>query len=86
MGEAGRTVATEGGAAERLAELAALPGRSEDWYANFMIGEYAVREPEIVRALKAGLESALAGTLVPHDGARDRFRATTKRARRPAAE
>lgn len=62
-----KTVTIEGEAAEQLAELAALSGRSEDWFANFMICEYAEREKRIVRDLKEGLESARAGNVVSHE-------------------
>lgn len=67
MSETRRSVTIRGKAAAKLAELAELSGRTEEWFANFMIVEYAERELEIVRSLKAAIKSADEGNVVPHE-------------------
>jgi predicted transcriptional regulator len=81
------TVTFEGEAAERFLELAAASGRTSDWFADFMIRQYAAREMEIVAKTKAGIADAEAGRTVSHEDAMARLDATTARAaHRDAAE
>lgn len=86
MDEKTLTVTIEGAAAERLAELAALSGRSADWYVAFMIEEYAERERALILDLKAAIKSANEGNVVPHEEAIRRLRAAIDGARQAAAE
>ena len=86
MAKAKTTVTIEGRAATKLAELAAASGRSESFYAAYIIEEYAARELHIIAQLKEARASIERGEGIPHEEARRRFRATIDRARRPAAE
>jgi predicted transcriptional regulator len=81
------TVTFEGEAAERLAELAAASGRTPDWFADFIIREYAGRELAIVRDINRGIAEAEAGQTVSHEEAMARLDATiADAAHRDAAE
>jgi predicted transcriptional regulator len=86
MAKAKTTVTIEGKAAEKLAELAAASGRSEAFYAAYIIEEYAARELHIIGEMKAAAARVANGEGIPHEEAVRRFRATIDRARRPAAE
>lgn len=85
MEETKLTVTIEGEAAARLIELAELSGRSAEWFANFMIAEYADRELGIVRDLKAAIRSADEGNVVPHEEVMVMGRSIIERARRKKA-
>ncbi|WP_224002127.1 hypothetical protein [Aureimonas sp. SA4125] len=86
MAKAKTTVTIEGRAAQKLAELAAASGRSEDFYAAYMIEEYAAREMQLIASIKEAQASIDRGEGIPHEEARRRFQATIDRAKRPAAE
>lgn len=87
MAEPTLTVTFEGDAAERLTELAAASGRTAEWFADFMIREYAARELEIVAQINAGIADAEAGRTVSQEEAMARLDATIARAaHRDAAE
>lgn len=87
MGKPTLTLTLEGEAAERLAALAEASGRTAEWYADFLIREYAGEELRIVRKIKEGIADAEAGETVSHEEAMAHLDATIARAaHRDAAE
>jgi predicted transcriptional regulator len=87
MAKPSLTMTFEGEAAERLIALAEASGRTPEWFADFMIREYAAEEMRIVGRIKEGIADAHAGRTVSHDEAMAHLDATIAHAaHRDAAE
>lgn len=67
MAKAKTTVTIEGKAAEKLAELAAASGRSEAFYAAYIIEEYFAQEMQLITSIKEAQACIARGEGIPHE-------------------